>query len=304
MHQLQNMTLKEPVQDVIKQVDLNAPASKHDTKRTRKRSSSSKSNKNRPPAPVSISSRVNDSKVQYVIKQVDLNATTTCEAEILGTSRSLVEPTRVDLVNVDHGVVDQDSSLGRGGICAVDMVNVEHGLVDQDGSLGHGGTSTVDMANVEHGSIDQGGSLGFSQKHQLQHGPVNMEQVSLTGRRGEELAFNYYKNKGIKIVKWVNEARETGLPYDIKVCDDENRKEYIEVKTTNSKRKDWFEISVNEWQFAVKKGESFSIARVVLLGDKQARVTVFKNPARLCQLGQLKLAVLMSEKQKDEFVLC
>ncbi|XP_076948183.1 protein NO VEIN-like isoform X1 [Bidens hawaiensis] len=303
---------EEPVWSIqsmgVMSLNTVATASKHVPKRTHKRSSSSKSNKNRPPAPVSIFSRVNDSKVQDVIKQIDLNAPTTREAEILDTSRSLNREDHggtnaVDLVNVEHGVVDQDSSLGHGGICAVDMVNV-HGLADQDGYLGHGGTNTVDMANVEHGSIDQGGSLGFSQKHQLLHGPVNMEQASLTGRRGEELAFNYYKNKGIKIVKWVNEARETGLPYDIEVCDDENRKEYIEVKTTDSKRKDWFEISVNEWQFAVKKGESFSIARVVLSGDKQARVTVFKNPARLCQLGQLKLAVLMSEKQKDEFVLC
>ncbi|KAJ0508396.1 putative RNA-directed DNA polymerase [Helianthus annuus] len=186
----------------------------------------------------------------------------------------------------------------------VNSVDAEHGLVDQDGFLGHGGTNAVDTIIVEHDLVDQDGSSGFSQKDQLSHGSVNVKHASLTGRRGEELAFNYYKNMGIKAVKWVNECSETGLPYDIEVCDDENRKEYIEVKTTDSKTKDWFEISVREWQFAVKKGDSFSIARFVLLGDKRARVTVFKNPARLCQLGQLKLAVLMSEKQKDEFVLC
>ncbi|XP_076891842.1 protein NO VEIN-like [Bidens hawaiensis] len=252
---------EEPVWSIqsmgVMSLNTVAPASKHDTKRTRKRSSSSKSNKNRPPAPVSISSRVNDSKVQDVIKQVDLNAP---------ASKHDTKRTR---------------------------------LMDQDGSLGHVGTNTVYMAG-----IDQDGSLGFGQKDQLSHGLINAEQALHTGKQGEELAFNYYKNKGMKVVKWVNEASESGLPYDIEVCDDENRKEYIEVKTTDSERKDWFEISVNEWQFAVKKGESFSIARVVLLGDKQARVTVFKNPARLCRLGQLKLAVLMSEKQKDEFDLC
>ncbi|KAI7727546.1 hypothetical protein M8C21_003850, partial [Ambrosia artemisiifolia] len=180
-------------------------------------------------------------------------------------------------------------------------------IVEASSSLNHvgqGGTSAVDSLSVEHDLVDQDGSLGFSQKNQLSHGSVNAKQAFLIGRRGEELAFNYYKNMGIKVVKWVNEASETGLPYDIEVCDDENRKEYIEVKTTSSKRKDWFEISVGEWQFAVKKGESFSIVRVVLLGNNRARVAVFKNPARLCQLGQLKLAVLMSEKLKDEFVLC
>ncbi|KAM0064933.1 putative histidine kinase/HSP90-like ATPase superfamily [Helianthus debilis subsp. tardiflorus] len=168
-------------------------------------------------------------------------------------------------------------------------------ILEAPTSLNHEGQS---------GLVDQDGSSGFSQKDQLSHGSIDAGQAFLTGRRGEELAFNYYKNKGIKVVKWVNESSETGLPYDIEVYDNENRKEYIEVKTTDSETKDWFEISVREWQFAVKKGESYSIARVVLLGDKSAQVTVFKNPARLCQLGQLKLAVLMSEKQKDEFVLC
>ncbi|MFS7985619.1 hypothetical protein Hanom_Chr11g01000621 [Helianthus anomalus] len=203
--------------------------------------------------------------------RVDLNVPTTDDAESLDASKCL-------------------NHEGHGGTNTVNSVDAEHGLVDQDGFLGHGGTNAVDTIIVEHDL--------------LSHGSVNVKHASLTGRRGEELAFNYYKNMGIKVLKWVNECSETGLPYDIEVCDDENRKEYVEVKTTDSKTKDWFEISVREWQFAVKKGDSFSIARFVLLGDKRARVTVFKNPARLCQLGQLKLVVLMSEKQKDEFVLC
>ncbi|GKF63787.1 histidine kinase-like ATPase, C-terminal domain-containing protein, partial [Tanacetum coccineum] len=70
-----------------------------------------------------------------------------------------------------------------------------------------------------------------------------------------------------------------------------------------SASKDWFEISVKEWQFAGKKGESFSIARVVLSGDKTAQVAIFKNPVKLCRDGELKLAVLMSKTQMGEFVL-
>ncbi|KAK1435357.1 hypothetical protein QVD17_01118 [Tagetes erecta] len=264
-------------------------ATKRTTKRTIKPSSSSQTNRNWPPAnwqtaPKFISSCVNDSKMQEAVKQVDLIVPATNKVENLEASTSLKHE--------DHGGTE------------VDLADVEHGLVDQDGSLGHGGTKDVDIVNAELGLIDKDCSLGFSQKDKLSHGSANAEQASLTGRRGEELAFNYYKSMGIKVVKWVNESSETGLPYDIEVCDDENRKEYIEVKTTDSVKKDWFEISVNEWQFAVKKGDSYSIARVVLLGDKRARVTVFKNPAKLCRLGQLKLAVLMSEKQKYESVLC
>ncbi|KAI3716434.1 hypothetical protein L1987_67311 [Smallanthus sonchifolius] len=243
-----------------------ASATKRVTKRTYNPSSSSQSNRNWPPAswqtaPKFISTCVNDSTIQDVVKQVDLNVQTSDEVEILEASTSM---------------------------------NLE----------GQGGTSTVDLVKVEPRLVDQDGTLDFSQNDQLSRGLVNVEHAFITGRRGEELAFNYFRNMGIKVVKWVNEASETGLPYDIEVCDDENRKEYIEVKTTDSETKDWFEISVKEWQFAVKKGDSFSIARVVLLGDKRARFTVFKNPARLCRLGQLKLAVLMPEKQKEEVVLC
>ncbi|KAF5820161.1 hypothetical protein HanXRQr2_Chr02g0085681 [Helianthus annuus] len=218
-------------------------ATKGVPKRTVRPSSSSQSNRSRNP-PKSVSSRANKSKMQYAIKRVDLNVPTTDDAESRNAS-----------IRLNHE--------GHGGTNTVDSVHAKHGLVDQDGFLGHGGTNAVDTIILEHGLVDQDGSFGFSQKDQLSHGTVDMKHASLTGRRGEELAFNYYRNKGIKVVKWVNEGSETRLPYDIEVCEDENPKEYIEVKTTDSRTKDWFEISVREWQFAVEKGESFSIARVV-----------------------------------------
>ncbi|PWA88388.1 hypothetical protein CTI12_AA120680 [Artemisia annua] len=114
------------------------------------------------------------------------------------------------------------------------------------------------------------------------------------------VVFNYHSKKdGIKYVKWVNEDRESRLPYDLEVYDEESGKEYIEVKTTDSARKDWFEISAREWEFAVEEGEFFSIARVILSGDSTVQVAIIKNPARLCQLGHLKLAVLMPKQQSE-----
>lgn len=165
-----------------------------------------------------------------------------------------------------------------------------------------GGTGGGDCVDGEPDLVDLDPPASFSERDQLSHGTTNVQQAAVTGRRGEEVAFKYYLRKANKnVVRWVNEDGETGLPYDIEVCDEENRKEYIEVKTTDSANKDWFEISVREWQFAVEEGECFSIARVVLSGgDKTGRVTVFKNPARLCRLGHLKLAVLMSKQHKEE----
>ncbi|KAL0366748.1 UNVERIFIED_CONTAM: protein NO VEIN [Sesamum radiatum] len=123
------------------------------------------------------------------------------------------------------------------------------------------------------------------------------QQALLTGRLGELVAFKYFQGKvGEVFVKWVNEINETGLPYDITLGGDEDSREYIEVKATKSARKNWFLISMREWQFAVEKGESFSIAHVVLADNNMAKITVYKNPARLCQLGNLKLAVVVPKQ--------
>nr|DAD23986.1 TPA_asm: hypothetical protein HUJ06_025449 [Nelumbo nucifera] len=133
-----------------------------------------------------------------------------------------------------------------------------------------------------------------NERDQLSIGTPNEKQAVITGRVGELLAFNYLAKKvGKEGVKWVNEEKETGLPYDIVIGNDEE-KEYIEVKATRSSNKDWFTISTREWQFAVDRGEGFSIVHVVLGAPKNARITVFKNPVRLCQQGALQLAILMT----------
>ncbi|KAK3025529.1 hypothetical protein RJ639_041521 [Escallonia herrerae] len=111
-------------------------------------------------------------------------------------------------------------------------------------------------------------STNFSNRDQLSLGTANAKQAMLTGRLGEYVAYEYFVRKvGEALVKWVNESTETGLPCDIVIGDDEENREYIEVKATEYVSKDWFNISEREWQYAVSKGESFSVARVVLVGS-------------------------------------
>ncbi|KZV48452.1 hypothetical protein F511_18258 [Dorcoceras hygrometricum] len=122
------------------------------------------------------------------------------------------------------------------------------------------------------------------------------QEALLTGRLGELTAFKYFeRNLGNVSVTWVNEANETGLPYDIIISDEDN-KEYVEVKATKATRKNWFLISMREWQFAIENGEAFSIAHVILSDTDMAKVTIYKNPAKLCQLGNIKLAVVVPKK--------
>ncbi|KAK4489070.1 hypothetical protein RD792_004864 [Penstemon davidsonii] len=126
---------------------------------------------------------------------------------------------------------------------------------------------------------------------------VFVQQAKLTGRLGELVAFKYLEGNSSNVsVKWVNEANETGLPYDITIESDENNstsKEYIEVKATKVATKNWFLITMREWEFAIEKGESFSIAHVILADENMAKVSIYKNPARLCHLGNLKLAFVV-----------
>ncbi|KAJ6833907.1 uncharacterized protein M6B38_336795 [Iris pallida] len=119
-----------------------------------------------------------------------------------------------------------------------------------------------------------------------------------TGRIGESIAYRYFLEKlGSGTVRWVNEETETGLPYDLIIGEDEDSREYIEVKATTVAKKKWFTITSREWQFAAEKGDTYSIAFVVMLEPNKAGVTVLKNPFRLCQQKSLKLALLMSDEQ-------
>lgn len=152
---------------------------------------------------------------------------------------------------------------------------------------------SVDAANAADGSHFAFSDTGL--RNQLSWGNAGA-QAALTGKLGEFVAFKYFATRvGERSVKWVNEASETGLPYDLLVGNEENGWEYVEVKATKSRSatRDLAFISVREWQFAFEKGESFSIAHVILLDDNTARVTTYKNPVKLCQLGKLRLAVFM-----------
>lgn len=116
-----------------------------------------------------------------------------------------------------------------------------------------------------------------------------------TGRLGEALVHKYFAEQlGSNSVKWVNQETETGLPYDIVITRKGNFSEYVEVKATVSSKKDWFYVTSREWQFALEKGDSFSIARVVMSGSKKASIEMLKNPYRLYQQKALKLALLIS----------
>lgn len=127
------------------------------------------------------------------------------------------------------------------------------------------------------------------------------DERSRTGRLGEAAVHQYLvRQLGSSNVKWVNQESESGLPYDIVITPEGGSAEYVEVKATVSSKKDWCYITPREWQFALEKGDSFSIAHVLLTGSDNANIVMLKNPQKLCQQKvDLNLALMMSRKCRN-----
>ena len=99
-------------------------------------------------------------------------------------------------------------------------------------------------------------------------------------------------------MQWVNEAEETGSPYDflVKIRDPENPSEiievFIEVKATMSNRKSFFEISAQEVKFAQEKQEYYHLYRVFNAGDStKVRLTRLENLAHKMDSQQVRLCL-------------
>jgi hypothetical protein len=64
-------------------------------------------------------------------------------------------------------------------------------------------------------------------------------------------------------IEWMNANGETGLPFDVKLCN-ETEEVFLEVKTTTRCDKRIFEFSLSELACAKKYGRNYMIARVFL----------------------------------------
>ncbi|TYH83645.1 hypothetical protein ES332_D02G145400v1 [Gossypium tomentosum] len=223
------------------------------------------------------------------------NTETTSPVPILPDSESLDHQYGNTTNPTGSGVRTAFGTVDSGVRIAFDPVDL--GLVSENPQV-------VSLEFTKRNQLNTGFvSSEFSQRDQLLTGTPNTAQALLTGKLGELVAFKYFTGTSGKKVKWVNKDNETGLPYDLVVEDERGNIEYVEVKATKSARKDWFNISTREWQFAAEKGDSFSIAHVFLLSEKDAKIAVYTNPIKLCQLGKLQLVVLMPRQRKDSTIV-
>ena len=95
---------------------------------------------------------------------------------------------------------------------------------------------------------------------------------------------------------WINDDKETGLPYDLIVTvQDEERattqKLYFEVKTTKTQGKSFFEMSPKEWMFGYEHRDNYIVLRVFGAFTEHPRVVRLTNPWELWRSGSLGMWV-------------
>ena len=108
---------------------------------------------------------------------------------------------------------------------------------------------------------------GTQLKHQMPN-EEGKESKMKVGRWGEMFVYFYLESRRIlpngseiSAIRWENEEKESGQPYDIKVTTD--RSEYfIEVKSTSSNNLELIPFSWKELQFAKQKAASYCLIRV------------------------------------------
>ncbi|CAN8232243.1 unnamed protein product [Cochlearia groenlandica] len=205
------------------------------------------------------------------------------------------EHTSIDLANTNM-VSGYDSCAGTS--LQANKPNPMHSSHMKSGSSP--GSQAASHFNSNLQGLNNSFPTDFSERDQLHLSTPWAAQAQQTGRKGEEIAYRYFVSKYGKdaLVRWVNEQSETGLPYDLLIENRDGKKEYVEVKATVSTRKDYFNLTVREWQFANEKGDGYIIAHV-LLGNNNAILTQHRNPVRLCQEGHLRLLILMPNQRNE-----
>ena len=168
--------------------------------------------------------------------------------------------------------------------------------IDSDSApayLDLGISSPSEIVDTEVTDFNERMSNASEGRDRLRTGAPDSDKLLRTGRIGEGAVYKHFLDKlGYDNVKWMNKETESGKPYDLVINRGNNLIEYVEVKATTSSNKDWFYITTSEWQFALEKGDQFTIARIVLSGDNTASIELFTNPHMLCQKKKLHLALL------------
>ena len=121
---------------------------------------------------------------------------------------------------------------------------------------------------------------------------------------GEKLVHSFLlqlrdKDADVRAVRWMNGEAESGAPYDfvVRTCDPQHREEvdvFVEVKTTRSRSKAFFEISRQQYDFALQHRHNYHLYRVFNAGDERhVQIIKLVDVAKLLEEKHLRLCMVV-----------
>jgi hypothetical protein len=118
------------------------------------------------------------------------------------------------------------------------------------------------------------------------------------GRWGEEAVYHYLRAHpdvvcGAWQVEWVNQGGESGGPFDLLLRQVQGGRQvvHVEVKSSSSLDKDWFELPPAELEMAREAGEGYHLYRVTGAGSSAPRLLRVVDPVLMWQLGAIRVCM-------------
>lgn len=110
------------------------------------------------------------------------------------------------------------------------------------------------------------------------------KQFSIIGKKGEELINEYLEHQKIaqriRSFDWMNKSRETGLPYDFVIYPEDDKKQFVDVKSTRFDFAQNIVFSSQEVFFAnnyIVEANQYAVYRVFNLDDKSGMLSICNN---------------------------
>lgn len=106
-----------------------------------------------------------------------------------------------------------------------------------------------------------------------------------------DFGFTIIHNGKVKVkVVWLNKEKEQRKDHDIELYNDAGV-QFIEVKSTRSVDKHWFNLPINEWKLMKEKGDAYSIFRVYKARSRDAWIMKITNPYKFFIDGKIDAAI-------------
>lgn len=109
-----------------------------------------------------------------------------------------------------------------------------------------------------------------------------------TGKIGEELIFRYLSEQKVKSkikdFSWMNQSRESGLPYDFRITQNDNKERFVDVKTTRFNFESPLVFSSQETSFITHENVLYSVYRTYNIAHDEPKLRICNNSRDKMQL--------------------